>query len=155
MYKRFDVEYKFKISRSKYLFLWCLFLTKKSVQNGVYRNSFFFTVVLIKNVSGRSILHYSSVGFTIVFALATGIIKKLLKATKNEKKKHDKILMWAKNKLNSIESLVSQALTDMEISHKEFTTILKEKDKYEKMKENVRNISEKLEEEEEEETENM
>ena len=46
----------------------------------------------------------------------------------------------------------------MEISHKEFTTILKEKDKYEKMKENVRNISEKLEEEEEEEeeeTENM
>ena len=64
--------------------------------------------------------------------------------------------MWAKNKLNSIESLVSQALTDMEISHKEFTTILKEKDKYEKMKENVRNISEKLEEEEEEEeTENM
>ena len=62
--------------------------------------------------------------------------------------------MWAKNKLNSIESLVSQALTDMEISHKEFTTILKEKDKYEKMKENVRNISEKLEEEEEK-TENM
>ena len=62
--------------------------------------------------------------------------------------------MWAKNKLNNIESLVSQALIDMEISHKEFTTILKEKDKYEKMKENVRNISEKLEEEEEE-TENM
>ena len=100
-------------------------------------------MVLIKNVRGRSILHYSSVGFTIVSALATGIIKKLLKTTKNEKKKHDKILMWAKNKLNNIESLVSQALIDMEISHKEFTTILKEKDKYEKMKENVRNISEK------------
>ena len=40
----------------------------------------------------------------------------------------------------------------MEISHEEFTIILKEKDKYEKMKENVRNISEKLEEEK---TENM
>ena len=37
----------------------------------------------------------------------------------------------------------------MEISHKEFTTILREKDKYEKMKENVRNISEKLEEKQE------
>ena len=57
--------------------------------------------------------------------------------------------MLAKSKLNSIETLVSQALIDMEISHEEFITILKEKDKYEKMKENVRNISEKLEEEKE------
>ena len=35
----------------------------------------------------------------------------------------------------------------MDISHEEYSTILKEKEKYEKMKENVRNISEKLEEE--------
>ena len=55
--------------------------------------------------------------------------------------------MLAKSKLNSIESLVSRALIDMEISHEEFVTILKEKDKYEKDKENVRNISEKLEKE--------
>ena len=54
--------------------------------------------------------------------------------------------MFAKSKLNSIETLVSQALIYMEISHEEFITILKEKDKYEKMKENVRNVSEKLEE---------
>ena len=53
--------------------------------------------------------------------------------------------MLAKSKLNSIETLVSQALIDLEISHEEFITILKEKDKYEKMKENVRNVSEKLE----------
>ena len=51
----------------------------------------------------------------------------------------------AKNKLNSIETLVSQALIDMEISHEEFIGIFKEKDKYEKMKENVRNASEKQE----------
>ena len=55
--------------------------------------------------------------------------------------------MLAKSKLNSIESLVSKALIDMDISNEEFITISKEKDKYEKMKENVRNISEKLEEE--------
>ena len=55
--------------------------------------------------------------------------------------------MLVKSKFNNIESLVSQALIDMEISHEEFITILKEKDKYEKMKENVRNISEKLEKE--------
>ena len=57
--------------------------------------------------------------------------------------------MLPKIKLNSIETLVSQALIDMEISHAEFITILKEKDKYEKMKENVRNLSEKLEEKQE------
>ena len=57
--------------------------------------------------------------------------------------------MLAKSKLSSIETLVSQALIDMEISHKEFTTILKAKDKYEKMKENVRNMNEKLEEKQE------
>ena len=39
--------------------------------------------------------------------------------------------------LNSIETLLSQSLIDIEISHKEFVTILKEKDKYEKMKENL------------------
>ena len=53
--------------------------------------------------------------------------------------------MLAKSKLNSIETLVSQALIDMEISHEEFITILKEKDKYQKMKENVKNVSEKQE----------
>ena len=52
----------------------------------------------------------ASAGFTIVFSLATGIIKKLLSTTRNKKKKHDKILMLAKSKLNSIETLVSQAL---------------------------------------------
>ena len=53
--------------------------------------------------------------------------------------------MLAKSKLNSIETLVSQALIDMEISQEEFITILKQKDKYKKMKENVRNVSEKQE----------
>ena len=51
----------------------------------------------------------------------------------------------AKSKLNSIETLVSQALADMEITHQEFVTILKEKDKYKKIKENLRNVNEKLE----------
>ena len=53
--------------------------------------------------------------------------------------------MMAKSKLNSIETLASQALIDMEISHEEFITILKEKDEYVKMKENGRNVNEKQE----------
>ena len=77
----------------------------------------------------------ASAGFTIAFSLATGIIKKLLRTTGNKKKMHDKIFVLAKGKLNSIETLVSQALTEMEISHEEFITILKEEDKFEKMKE--------------------
>ena len=48
----------------------------------------------------------------------------------------------AKSKLNSIETLISQALSDMDISHEEFVTILKEKNKYEKMKENLRSENE-------------
>ena len=83
--------------------------------------------------------------FTLIFSLTTGIVRKLQSITRNKKKKHDKILMLAKSKLNSIETLVSQALTEMEISHKEFVAILKEKDKYEKMKENVRSENEKQE----------
>ena len=50
--------------------------------------------------------------------------------------------MLAKSKLNSIETLISQALIDIDISHEEFFTILKEKDKYEKMKENLRSENE-------------
>ena len=46
--------------------------------------------------------------------------------------------MLAKSKVNSIETLIPQALIDMEISHKEFVTILKENYKYEKMKESLR-----------------
>ena len=53
--------------------------------------------------------------------------------------------MLAKSKFNSIETLVSQELTDMEISQEEFITILREKDKCEKMKEYVMNASEKQE----------
>ena len=53
--------------------------------------------------------------------------------------------MLAKSKLNSIETLISQALIGMEISREEFVTILKEKDKYEKMKENLRSENEKQE----------
>ena len=53
--------------------------------------------------------------------------------------------MLPKSKLNSIETLVSQALIDMEISHEEFITILKEKDQYEKLKDNLRIANEKYE----------
>ena len=53
--------------------------------------------------------------------------------------------MLAKSKLNCIETLISQALNDMDISHEEFVTILKGKNKYVKTKENLRSENEKQE----------
>ena len=50
--------------------------------------------------------------------------------------------MLAKSKHSSIETLIPQALNDMDISHKEFITILKKKNKYKSMKENVKNKNE-------------
>ena len=76
--------------------------------------------------------------FTLILSLATGITKELLSTTRNKKQKHNKILIMAKSKLNSTENLISQALIDMEISDEEFVTILKEKQKYEKMKESFK-----------------
>ena len=85
----------------------------------------------------------ASASFTLIFSIAKGIIKLLLKTTRNKKKKHDNILMLAKSKLNSTEILVSKALNDMDISHEEFTIILNEKDKYDRMKYKIINENEK------------
>ena len=84
----------------------------------------------------------ASASVTLVFSLTTRIMKKLLSMTRKKKKKHDQILMLAKSKFNSIETLISQALIDMDISHEEFIAIFKEKDRYEKMKENIRDENE-------------
>ena len=83
---------------------------------------------LLSGTSGRiSIISFTSAAgapvgiasasFISVFSLTTAMIKKLLSITRNKKKSHDKILMMAKSKLNSIETLVSQALIYLEISH--------------------------------------
>ena len=80
-----------------------------------------------------------SATLTLVFSLTTGIIKKVLKETRKKKKKLIKIIMLAKSKLNSIETLMSQALIDLDISHEEFKTIVDEKGKYDQRKESIRN----------------
>ena len=118
-------------------------------------------IVLSATSGGVSIISFANVirapagiasaCFTLAFSLTTGIIKKVLQITRNKKKKHNKILVLAKSKLNTIETLITQALIDLEINHEEFIGILKEKEKYEKMRENIRNVNEKLEQK----TENM
>ena len=87
----------------------------------------------------------ASASFTLIFSPTTGIIKKLLSITKNKEKKHGKILILTKSKLYSTKNLVSRALIDVEVNHEEFNAIIREKQKYDRMKENVRNVSEKQE----------
>ena len=68
--------------------------------------------ILFTSVFGAPV-GIASASFTLSFSLKTRIVKKLLSITRNKKKKRDKILMLAKIKLNSIETLTSQALIDM------------------------------------------
>ena len=81
---------------------------------------------------------------TLVFTIGKGISKSLLKLTKKRKKKHNKIIVLAKNKLNTIDTLLSSALNDSEISHKEFTNIINEENNYEIIKENIKSMTEPI-----------
>ena len=74
-----------------------------------------------------------SASFNLAFSISTGIMKKLLKTTRN-KKKHNKIVMVARRKLNSIESKIYEALINNEISHEDFLMIVNEEEKYRKLK---------------------
>ena len=70
-------------------------------------------------------------GFT--FAVTSGFVKKFLKTIRNKKEKHDKVVMLARSKLNSIENKISKALIDNEISHEEFGTNINEEKKYQEL----------------------
>ena len=79
--------------------------------------------------------------FTLIFTIGTGISKSLLKVTKKRKKKHNKIIALAKNKLNTIDTLLSSALNDSKISHEEFSNIINESNIYENIKENIKKLT--------------
>ena len=72
----------------------------------------------------------------------------MLKLTKKRKKKHNKIISLAKNKLNTIDTLFSSALNDSEINHEEFTNIITETNIYQNIKENINEFTTEPSEEE-------
>ena len=82
-----------------------------------------------------------SASCSLAFSVTTGIVKKLLKAARKKKKKHNKIVMLARSKLNNIESKISEALINNEISHKDFMTIINEGKKYRELKERIRTMN--------------
>ena len=68
----------------------------------------------------------------------SGFVKKFLKTIRNKTKKHNEIVMLARSKLNSIESKISKALMNNEISHEHFEIIMIEEKKYRELKESIR-----------------
>ena len=115
-------------------------------------------IVLSATSGGISIISFTSVigipvriasaSFSLIFSLATGIIKKVSQITKNKKKKHNKVVMPAKSKLNSTEVLISQIIIDLEISqlkkcqfdisNYQFKTIFNEEKQYRRLKQNIK-----------------
>ena len=104
-------------------------------------------VLSVKN-SGVSIASFATVigapigitsaSLSLAFLLCTGLVKKLLKATRNKNKKHKQIVMLARSKLNSIESKISEALINNQISYEDFITIINEERNYRELKESIR-----------------
>ena len=105
-------------------------------------------IVLSATSGGVSIASFASVigvpvgiartSFSFTFSITTGIMTKLLKTTRDKKKRNNKTVMMPRSKLNSIETMMSKVLIDSEISHKEYATIINEEEKYRRLKEDTR-----------------
>ena len=80
----------------------------------------------------------ASASLKLKFSLFTGLVKKLLKTIRNNEKKHKKIVMLARSKLNRIEIKISEALKNNEISHEYFVAIINEDGNYRVLKERIR-----------------
>ena len=81
------------------------------------------------------LLRLKKVNFTIIGK------KEMLKTNRNKMKKHDKIVMLARSKLSNIESKISEALINSEISHEDFMTIINEEKIYRWLKESIRTMN--------------
>ena len=120
---------------SKYIVL-CAYFDKAlfvlSATNGSISITSFATVI-------GTPIGIASASLSLTFSLSNGIVKKtILKTTRNKKKKHNKIFMLARSKLNSIEGKVSEALINDEISHEDFMVIVNEERKCRELKESIR-----------------
>ena len=121
----------------------------KNIVNFDYLDKIF--MALSASFGTLSIASYASVvgtpagiagsSLTLIFTIDTGISKSLLKVTKKRKKKHNRMIELAKNKLNTIDTLLFSALNDSEISHEEFSNIITEANIYENIKENIKELT--------------
>ena len=107
-------------------------------------------ITLSASIGTLSIASYATVvripagiagtSLTLIFTITTGVVKTLLNITRKKKKKHNKIIALAGSKLNIFENLISQALIDFEITHKEFSKIIYENNNYEQIIDNIKSV---------------
>ena len=103
-----------------------------SATSGIISITLFATVIGVP-------VGIASASLKLIFSISTGIVKKrLLKTTRNKKKKHNKIVILARSKLNNRESKISNALINNEINHEDFMTIINEEKNYQELKESIR-----------------
>ena len=102
-----------------------------SVTNGSVSIASFVAVIGIP-------IGITTASLSLAFSLCTGLVKKLLRATRDKKNEHNKIIMTARSKLDSTESKISEALINNQISHEEFITIINEERNYIELKESIR-----------------
>ena len=79
-----------------------------------------------------------SASLSLTVSLSTGLVKKLLKTARNNKKKHNKTVMLAASKSYSTESKISEVLINNQISHEDFMTIINEEKNYRELTESIR-----------------
>ena len=128
-------------------------LTSKTLSKCIASFDYFHEslIVLSATSGGISIASFATVigasvgiaSFSFAFSVTTGIVQKSLKITRNKKKKHSKTVVLARSKLNSMESKISEALIDNEISHEDFTTIINEAKIYRELKVRIRMMESK------------
>ena len=130
----FVAEIKERELMSNYISVFDYFdksLTVLSVTSGCVSIASFATVI-------GAPIGIRSAGLSLSFSLCTGLVKKFLKTTRNKKKKHNKIVMFSRNKLNSIERKICVALINNQISHEDFIAIINEYRNYRELKESIR-----------------
>ena len=123
-------------------------IIKKYIVAFDYADKLFITLSV--SFSTLSIASYATVvgipagiagaSLTLIFTITTGVVKTLLNITRKKKKKHNKIIALARNKLNIIENLISPALIDFEITHEEFSKIIYEINNYEQITDNIKSV---------------
>ena len=102
-----------------------------SVTSGSVSIASFATVIRIP-------IGITSASLSLTISFCAGHVKKLLKATRNKKEKHNKIVTLARSKLNSIESKVFEALISNQIIHEDFMTIINDERNFRELRESSR-----------------
>ena len=98
-------------------------------------------IALFATVIGRPV-GTASANLSLAFSISTGVVKKLLKTTRNKKKEHNKIFMLARSKSTSIKSKMSEVSINDEISHEDFMTIINEERNYPELKQSIMRVEE-------------